>query len=123
MDRLVAEIGDARIEAEVLDIAQEFLAGRGDLVDSQNAWSAFYISGGRRLFQTVKTLFSTKRNPAKEPDSPVPPASPIVLDAQELEENPRSRSAKLRVAIRTDAPAGSIDAKALGMPMVRGLTV
>ncbi|MCF7748332.1 16S rRNA (cytosine(1402)-N(4))-methyltransferase RsmH [Sulfitobacter sp. M39] len=44
-------------------------------------------------------------------------------DAQELEENPRSRSAKLRVAIRTDAPAGSIDAKALGMPMVRGLTV
>ena len=40
-----------------------------------------------------------------------------------LEENPRSRSAKLRVAIRTDAPAGSIDAKALGMPMVRGLTV
>ena len=44
-------------------------------------------------------------------------------DAQELEENPRSRSAKLRVAIRTDAPAGNIDAKALGMPMVRGLTV
>ncbi|WP_341205259.1 16S rRNA (cytosine(1402)-N(4))-methyltransferase RsmH [uncultured Sulfitobacter sp.] len=44
-------------------------------------------------------------------------------DAQELEENPRSRSAKLRVAIRTDAPAGSIDAKALGMPMVRGLSV
>ena len=44
-------------------------------------------------------------------------------DAQELEENPRSRSAKLRVAIRTDAPAGSIDAKTLGMPMVRGLTV
>ena len=44
-------------------------------------------------------------------------------DAQDLEENPRSRSAKLRVAIRTDAPAGNIDAKALGMPMVRGLTV
>jgi 16S rRNA (cytosine1402-N4)-methyltransferase len=44
-------------------------------------------------------------------------------DAQELEENPRSRSAKLRVAVRTDASAGSIDGKALGMPMVRGLTV
>jgi 16S rRNA (cytosine1402-N4)-methyltransferase len=40
-------------------------------------------------------------------------------DAQELEENPRSRSAKLRVATRTDAPAGSIDAKAIGMPMMR----
>jgi 16S rRNA (cytosine1402-N4)-methyltransferase len=42
-------------------------------------------------------------------------------DAQELEENPRSRSAKLRVAIRTDAPAGSVDAKSLGMPMVKGI--
>lgn len=40
-------------------------------------------------------------------------------DAQELEENPRSRSAKLRVATRTDAPAGRIDAKAIGMPMMR----
>jgi len=40
-------------------------------------------------------------------------------DAQELEENPRSRSAKLRVATRTDAPAGSIEAKAIGMPMMR----
>ncbi|KIN61508.1 Ribosomal RNA small subunit methyltransferase H [Sulfitobacter noctilucae] len=42
-------------------------------------------------------------------------------DAQELDENPRSRSAKLRVAIRTDAPSGEIDAKSIGMPMVRGL--
>jgi len=41
-------------------------------------------------------------------------------DDQELEENPRSRSAKLRVATRTDAPAGSIEAKAIGMPMMRG---
>ena len=40
-------------------------------------------------------------------------------DAQELEENPRSRSAKLRVATRTDAPAGTIEAKAIGMPMMR----
>ena len=42
-------------------------------------------------------------------------------DAQELEENPRSRSAKLRVAIRTDAPAGPVDAKSLGMPVVKGI--
>ena len=41
-------------------------------------------------------------------------------DAQELEENPRSRSAKLRVATRTDAPAGSVDARSIGMPMVKG---
>lgn len=38
-------------------------------------------------------------------------------DEVELSENPRSRSAKLRVAIRTDAPAQDIDPAALGMPM------
>ncbi|KJZ19821.1 16S rRNA (cytosine(1402)-N(4))-methyltransferase RsmH [Loktanella sp. S4079] len=38
-------------------------------------------------------------------------------DDQELAENPRSRSAKLRVAIRTDAPAEEIDPAVLGMPM------
>ncbi|WP_323785584.1 16S rRNA (cytosine(1402)-N(4))-methyltransferase RsmH [Thalassovita sp.] len=41
-------------------------------------------------------------------------------DDQELSENPRSRSAKLRVGIRTDAPAGSCDRKGLGMPMLKG---
>ncbi|MCX7566342.1 16S rRNA (cytosine(1402)-N(4))-methyltransferase RsmH [Sulfitobacter sp. F26169L] len=40
-------------------------------------------------------------------------------DAQELDENPRSRSAKLRVATRTDAPAGTIEARAIGMPMMK----
>jgi 16S rRNA (cytosine1402-N4)-methyltransferase len=41
-------------------------------------------------------------------------------DEQELQENPRSRSAKLRVAIRTEAPAGEIDARAIGMPQLGG---
>ncbi|MEY1556020.1 16S rRNA (cytosine(1402)-N(4))-methyltransferase RsmH [Yoonia sp. R2331] len=41
-------------------------------------------------------------------------------DAEELAMNPRSRSAKLRVAVRTDAPAEAIDPKQLGMPMMRG---
>ncbi len=39
-------------------------------------------------------------------------------DDQELEENPRARSAKLRVARRTDAPAGNVDGKKIGMPML-----
>ena len=39
-------------------------------------------------------------------------------DDQELAENPRSRSAKLRVAVRTDAPAADIDPAKLGMPMM-----
>ncbi|MEC8293604.1 MAG: 16S rRNA (cytosine(1402)-N(4))-methyltransferase RsmH [Pseudomonadota bacterium] len=41
-------------------------------------------------------------------------------DEQELAENPRSRSAKLRVGIRTDASAGPCDRKGLGMPMLKG---
>ncbi|MEL6701794.1 MAG: 16S rRNA (cytosine(1402)-N(4))-methyltransferase RsmH, partial [Pseudomonadota bacterium] len=40
-------------------------------------------------------------------------------DATELAQNPRSRSAKLRVATRTQAPAGPIDAKSIGMPMLK----
>lgn len=41
-------------------------------------------------------------------------------DPQELQDNPRARSAKLRVAVRTDAPAGEIDARAIGMPQIGG---
>lgn len=41
-------------------------------------------------------------------------------DDEELSQNPRSRSAKLRVAFRTDAPSGDIDAKDIGMPMMKG---
>lgn len=37
-------------------------------------------------------------------------------DRDELEENPRARSAKLRVAVRTTAPAAPVDRAALGMP-------
>ncbi|SEN38635.1 16S rRNA (cytosine1402-N4)-methyltransferase [Roseovarius tolerans] len=44
----------------------------------------------------------------------------LVADAQELDENPRARSAKLRVATRTEAPAGHIDRSAIGMPMLKG---
>ena len=37
-------------------------------------------------------------------------------DADEMETNPRARSALLRVGIRTDAPAGEVEAGALAMP-------
>jgi 16S rRNA (cytosine1402-N4)-methyltransferase len=57
----------------------------------------------------------------EEPQFRVEKKKAIGPDAQELEENPRSRSAKLRVAIRTEAPSGGVDAKALGMPQVKGL--
>lgn len=38
-------------------------------------------------------------------------------DDRELAENPRARSAKLRIGIRTDAPSGPVDAKSISMPM------
>jgi len=43
----------------------------------------------------------------------------IVADDSELAENPRSRSARLRVAVRTDAPAGPIDARSIAMPQLK----
>ncbi|WP_299952974.1 16S rRNA (cytosine(1402)-N(4))-methyltransferase RsmH [uncultured Roseobacter sp.] len=43
----------------------------------------------------------------------------IAADAEEIARNPRARSAKLRVATRTEAPAGEIDAKSIGMPVVK----
>lgn len=41
-------------------------------------------------------------------------------DPDEEAANPRARSALLRVAIRTDAPAGAIDSDALAMPRLPG---
>lgn len=45
----------------------------------------------------------------------------IVADDFELAENPRARSAKLRVASRTKAaPGGHLEARELGMPVLKG---
>ena len=44
----------------------------------------------------------------------------IVADAEELAANPRARSAKLRIATRTDTPAGTIEARAVAMPLAPG---
>lgn len=41
-------------------------------------------------------------------------------DAAELAENPRARSAKLRVALRSDAAPGVTDRRSIGMPLRRG---
>lgn len=46
----------------------------------------------------------------------------ITADAAEVAANPRARSAKLRHAVRTDAPPGAVDAKTLSMPKVKAGT-
>lgn len=40
----------------------------------------------------------------------------IAADDRELAENPRARSARLRIARRTTAPAGAVSARDIGMP-------
>jgi len=58
----------------------------------------------------------------------VPPAFEIVTKKavgptpEETARNPRARSAKLRIARRTGAPAAAVDPASLAMPMVKGLT-
>jgi len=47
------------------------------------------------------------------------PRKAIGPDADELATNPRSRSARLRVAQRTDAPAGEINPRHIGMPQLK----
>ncbi len=54
------------------------------------------------------------------PQFTLPTRKAIGPDDQELAENPRSRSARLRVGVRTDAAPGETDRKALGMPMLKG---
>ncbi|MEP5761176.1 MAG: 16S rRNA (cytosine(1402)-N(4))-methyltransferase RsmH [Litoreibacter sp.] len=44
----------------------------------------------------------------------------IVADPDELTKNPRARSAKLRIARRTDAPARAPDRAGLGLPKLTG---
>ncbi|MAO26148.1 MAG: 16S rRNA (cytosine(1402)-N(4))-methyltransferase, partial [Roseovarius sp.] len=38
----------------------------------------------------------------------------------EIDRNPRARSARLRVATRTDAPPAPLDRRAIGMPQLGG---
>ncbi|TMV12749.1 16S rRNA (cytosine(1402)-N(4))-methyltransferase RsmH [Arenibacterium halophilum] len=46
------------------------------------------------------------------------PKKSIAPDAEELEQNPRARSARLRIARRTDAPAGTVEPREISMPQV-----
>lgn len=78
-----------------------------------------------KRFLTARAGMGGRANryaPEMEPATPqftLKSRKAIGPDDRELLENPRSRSAKLRVAIRTAEPAGSIDARAIGMPQLK----
>ena len=69
-----------------------------------------------------KTANANRFAPATEEVTPawrIDTRKAIGPDDAELAANPRSRSAKLRVATRLDAPAEAVDPADLGMPMKR----
>lgn len=77
----------------------------------------------KRFFQarSGKTGGGSRYAPAQDQEAPrfeILTRRAVGPDAQELQENPRARSAKLRVARRTEAPAGPVDRAALGMPQI-----
>ncbi len=58
----------------------------------------------------------------RDPGFVLTPKKAIAPDTEETETNPRARSAKLRVATRTEAPAGTVDPALLGLPQIEGVT-
>lgn len=79
----------------------------------------------KRFFQMRAGLMGggsrhAPETPREAPQFTLTTRKPIGPDAAELAENPRARSARLRIGSRTEAPAAQSDPAALGMPMLKG---
>lgn len=59
-------------------------------------------------------------SPLTDPQFTLDQRKAIAADDDELAENPRARSARLRLATRTDADAAPVDRRALGVPQPKG---
>ena len=108
----------------------------GQLIDGLEAAERALKPGGKLAVVTfhsmedrvVKRFFQARASeggggsryaPEQAQETPrfkLTPKKAIAPDADELAENPRARSSRLRVATRTDAPAGPSDRRKLGLP-------
>ncbi|AGI66886.1 S-adenosyl-L-methionine-dependent methyltransferase mraW [Octadecabacter antarcticus 307] len=82
-------------------MVKRFLQQRGGGMGNANRYSP--------VLETEKPSFEIITKKAK------------AADEDEVAQNPRSRSAKLRVARRTDAPAGALDRSKIGMPQLKAI--
>ena len=77
----------------------------------------------KRFFQigSARQAGGSRHGPAREVPPPrwERPAKAVEPGAQEIEDNPRARSARLRRAVRTGAPVVDVDPKCLGLPQLR----
>ena len=98
-----------------------------------------YVPEGRGIFKNLsvkENLFLAARSGSKpkgsrwapeeqcdEPRFNLMGRKAIVACDDELEANPRARSAKLRMARRTDAPSGAINFSGLGLPKLSLMSI
>ncbi len=105
-----------------LEAAERALAPRGKLVVV-----TFHSIEDRMVKRFLAVKSGTAGGGSRHAPEAAKPAPQFELktrkaigpDASELAENPRARSAKLRVAVRTAAPATPADRKAIGMPQLK----